>query len=215
MDLKTLKSEKPESLGEFSLANKEYMQYLYLPIKLKDSEKIQVEPRLRFLLHLIEQAVYDYTRRSSHGAFVRNYIYLTVKQTFVPKDVHGNRPGFHSDGFGTKDVQYIWFDKFPTQFMLGDIAVPDDDKTSMRVFEKLAEYGAKELYQPECNHLYRIDENHVHRTTPATSDGVRCFVKLTFSESIYAQEGNSMNYSLDYDWQYAPRVVDRNQPHAK
>ena len=217
-----LNSQKPLSIGKFELKSKEYCQYLYLPIFFQESPwDMYVEPRLNFLSDMVYAAVLDFKQTYGNEFLIGNYLYLTVKQTFIAKDTHHNRPGFHSDGFETEDVQYIFFDKFPTEFLIGEYEVPVDDELSMKAFDEYARIAARDgnteaFYQPEPYHLYRIDRHNIHRTTPAFSDGVRTFVKITFSKHRYAQEGNSYNYSApDYDWDLKPRSVDRNQPHAK
>ncbi|MCE7039270.1 hypothetical protein [Dyadobacter sp. CY312] len=230
METITLHSTVPESLGEFHLSNKEYCQYLYYPIKLAGSFILEMEPRLQFLNHLVTSALLNENKGKDFDWLKKQYVYLTVKQTLVPKGIDQNRPGFHSDGFGTNDVQYIWFDKFPTEFMIGNYTVPVDDVESMREFEKFGNWISamrksdgtwhqKEkngfFHQPSPFHLYRIDQNHIHRTVPAPETDVRLFVKLTISEHRYAQEGNSHNYGLNYDWEMTHRKTDRNQPHQK
>lgn len=214
----TLHSTVPESLGEFHVHNKEYCQYLYLPIKMADGFDIVLEPRLKFLENMIYAAIDHECYHKSLDWITGKYIYLTVKQTLVPKGLDQNRPGWHSDGFGTNDVQFIWFNKWPTEFLIGDYEVSKDDIMSMEEM-KCHEDGyylhgrQPPLYEPPPFHLYRIDQNNIHRTVPAPETGVRLFVKITISEHRYAQEGNSHNYNMNYDWTMAPRKTDRNQPH--
>lgn len=215
LNKRILHSGLPEHVGHFPVFNNtEYMQYLYLPVKLRHKGGIFLEPRLRNLRHMLNVAWADYSERS--GLSVRElygkYIYVTVKQTLVPKDLHHNRPGWHADGFMTDDVQYIWFDKWPTEFLIGDFMVTDHDNISMTEFE---EYGLDPLaviFQPEPLYLYYIDENNIHRTSPALETDVRTFIKITISSHKYAQEGNSINYELPYSWKYQPRKLTRNQP---
>jgi len=220
MDKIKLYSKEPQSVGEFFLTSKEYCQYLYLPIKMAGSVFFKMEPRILFISDMVYAVTADQITKIGTNAFKNKYVYLTLKQTFIAKETHHNRPGWHSDGFGTDDVQYIWFDKFPTEFMCGEFEVSDSDEDSMKDFDtysKLINFGSDIGYyhKPETFHLYYIDQNHIHRTTPATSDGVRTFIKITVSSHIYAQEGNSRNYELQYDWELSPRHIDRNQPHAK
>ncbi len=218
----TLESKIPESLGVFPSPTKEYMQYLYYPC-LFPSTHLILEPRLQSFSPMVNAALAQFR---SKRMWDNVYVYLTVKQTFVPKDIHQNRPGWHADGFGTNDVQYIWFDKFPTEFMIGSFDVDADDIVSMLDMEAHAkkiewamsgdikgDFGG--FFYPEPFQLYEIDANHIHRTTPATESGSRMFVKITISEHQYAQEGNSVNYHTNYQWDFAPRKAVRNQPHIK
>lgn len=220
-----LNSTIPQHIGRFEPTNKEYMQFLYLPIKFLNDGNLYLEPRLEFLRSMVEVASCDIYRELGSRFYTHTYCYLTVKQTLVPKGLDQNRPGWHSDGFGTSDVQYIFFDKWPTEFMIGNFEVSADDAKSMEDFDRI---GKKLLaqsnrivldpiegyfHQPNPFYLYRIDQNHIHRTVPAPENGVRMFVKITFSEHKYAQGGNSHNYEVHYDWSLSERSIDRNQPH--
>lgn len=222
-----LQSMEPHSLGDFELKNKEYMQYLYYPFIIPGNRIATLEKRLHCFWPMIDAALGHYLLNfDKHFQSEDFYGYLTVKQTFVPVDIHQNRPGWHSDGFGTRDVQYIWYDKFPTEFMIGNFEVSADDVLSMLEMEAFGDRIAWEstgdvpgntgyLYRPPAKEIYCIDHNHIHRTTAATESGSRAFVKITFSDHQYAQQGNSKNYELNYDWNEAPRKAFRNQPHQK
>lgn len=180
---------------------------------MKDRPGFRLEPRLSFLRSLLTTCCeYEYYKYPESQNYSR-YVYLTVKQTFVPEGIEQNRPGWHSDGFGTSDVNYVFVDKWPTEFLLGDIEVSKDDLQSMNDMERYAANHPECIYQPDAGFLYRLDQNHVHRTVPAKESGVRTFIKVTFSDHKYAQEGNTHNYEFDYDWSMAPRKIERNQPH--
>ena len=222
METITLHSTVPESLGEFHLHNKEYMQFLYYPIKLAGSFILEMEPRLQFLNHLVTTALLNENKGKDFDWLKRQYVYLTVKQTFLPLGGVQNRPGMHSDGFMTNDVQYLWYDRVPTEFMIGDFEVLTDDSLALQELNNFhtslvaGKLGPENyLVRPEPFHLYRIDHNHIHRPTVALEAGPRLFVHLSISEHRYAQEGNSHNYGLNYDWEMTPRKKNRNQPHQK
>ena len=161
MEYITLKSTIPESIGEYYFNSKEYCQYLYLPVMFAGDPEIYLEPRLEFLRGMINDTVNDYITNNYSGQFNDEYIYLTIKQTFIPKDTHHNRPEFHSDGFLTDDVNYIYFDKYPTEFMIGNFNVPKHDELSMVEFnriEKLIEQNKMigYLHRPEPFNLYDL-----------------------------------------------------------
>ncbi len=232
MEKVTLNSEIPESVGEFHLDNKEYMQYLYLPIKMGGKGGVCLEQRLWFLRRMIDAALLFENRYLSVSELHKKYVYLTIKQTVIPKGLTQNRPGWHSDGFGTNDVNYVWYDKLPTEFMIGAFEVSTDDAQSMKDFEAIElnanrqiirnfiDHGDRhptpaDFIQPKPFHLYRLTQNHVHRTVRSDCDQVRMFVKITLSDHVYAQEGNSHNYSIAYHWTLSPRKTERNQPHVQ
>lgn len=222
MDKIKLSSNGPIVIKEFFLPDTEFCQYLYLPVVMQGTRQLILEERLRYLEPMIMTAI-SFHEQTLSGAF-DHYVYLTIKRTFVPKDIHQNRPGWHSDGFGTDDVQYIWYDKTPTEFMVGDFEVSTDDVQSMLDMEFFAqkiawfqsghikEYSGT-FMRPDPYLLLRIDQHDIHRTTPALTSGPRTFIKITISKHIYAQEGNSHNYGIDYDWKLARRDIARNQPH--
>ncbi len=213
METLVLHSNTPDIICPFTVPTKEYMQYLYMPIRIKGKPGFHLEKRLEFLRPFIVSCnEYEYYHHSYREMF-RKYVYVTIKQTFVPKGIEQNRPGWHSDGFGTDDVNYVFVDKWPTEFLLGDIEVRNDDSLSMIDMNNYADRNPGCIYQPDAGFVYRLDQNHVHRTVPAEKDGVRTFIKITFSDHKYAQEGNTHNYELDYDWSLSPRKEERNQPH--
>ena len=119
--------KKPEVLGKFDIKCDEMMFYMYLPIKMKDSLWIKVPPRLKLFQPLID------TMLNHEMGYIENkYIYLTVKNIYVTSDNIGNRPGYHSDGFQTDDLNYIWCDKYPTVFSVQNFNISEDCDSSMK-----------------------------------------------------------------------------------
>ena len=60
------------------------------------------------LLHLV--------RNDCRNRWRENYVYLTAKTLWVSPENPGNRPGWHSDGFMTDDLNYVWSDRDGTLF---------------------------------------------------------------------------------------------------
>ena len=53
----------------------------------------------------------DFKNKYGRYRFLDSYMYLTVKRQYQSKSKLFNRPGYHSDGFLTDDINYIWSDK--------------------------------------------------------------------------------------------------------
>lgn len=203
--------QKPEILGEFEVPIEEMMFYMYLPIKLKNGV-IKVPERLKFLMGIITEVTADF--QCTYGDAIRDkYIYLTVKNIFVTPDNPGNRPGWHCDGFGTEDINYIWTNKYPTIFNIDEMELSQDCNTSMQQMVENCD-PKNNISYPE-NTLMRLNEFNIHKSPKIEEPGIRAFVKISFSDDKYNLKGNSKNYLLDYNWKMYDRDEVRNHPSNK
>lgn len=137
------------------------------------------------------------------------YVYITVRRGYVSPQCAGNRPGWHSDGFMSNDINYIWCDKNPTEFSSKEIELSQDHKTSLLEMEDKLKYTPVHTFP--ANSLLRLTEQHIHRV-PICEAGVRTFVKVSISDKLYDLIGNSINYNLDYPRPNRPRELERNDP---
>lgn len=190
---------EPEIIGEFDLDCREMMFYMYLPIKMPFTD-FRIPERLRIFKPLIDAIRANET----------DYIYLTAKHLFVTPENMGNRHGWHSDGFGTDDVNYIWTDKFPTEFCVQDFNLSTDCELSMMQMEFQADKKNIQVYKPKT--LLRLDQFQIHRVPLIKESGLRTFVKISISEQKYNLVGNSHNFLFDYDWEMKERECSRNHP---
>ncbi|GAB4001611.1 hypothetical protein GCM10028807_58190 [Spirosoma daeguense] len=195
------------SLGIFDIEPKEMLFYLYLPIKMIDSGLIEIPKRLQLYYPLVQKVLYDHYSNYPYDIGER-YLYLTAKTLFVTPDNIGNRPGYHCDGFGTDDVNYLWYDKHPTIFNSGTFDVRMDDTLALLDME--AQAKAENEYSFPEKSLIRIDSLTMHRTPVITTSGVRTFVKISVSKHRYNLQGNSHNYLFNYDWTLHERSDIRN-----
>lgn len=196
----------PEVIGGFELgANNTEMCFIqYLPIKISMQKSHHAIPdNLKCYEWLVQNAVYSELLRGNN----RRYIYLTVKRVYGT----GNREGWHCDGFGTDDVNYIWYDSHPTEFFNGEMILPHNHTDSMGAMEEAIKEADVMLQYP-CNTLIRMTQSSIHRVNPEVFTGLRTFVKISFSDSKYNLKGNAHNYLLDYEWEMHERNVDRNDP---
>jgi hypothetical protein len=194
----------PVRIGRIPVKASEMMFVQYMPIKMPTSV-LRVPPHLMCFAPLIDVAF----RESVVGA----YIYLTAKHLYVDRDRCFNRPGWHTDGFGTDDVNYIWCDRAPTEFCVQPFELSDDCDESMAQIEAQARPESIRTYGTHT--LLRLDSTVVHRPPLTVEPGYRTFVKLSISRDRYNLQGNAHNYLFDYDWPMVPRRERRNHPHVE
>ena len=203
--------KKPKNLGTIECAVSEFFNYTYLPVKLTGSFDLNYENRLGVFDVLIGRACCDFIGDFGIDEYVAHNIYITAKNQYQRNGCGFNRPGWHSDGFGTPDISYIWSNKQPTIFNKGPFFLTEHDKVSMRQME--AQAHRKNNYKFENNTLLRMDQYSIHKVGKY-EEGPRAFVKICFSKDIYALAGNSVNYELDYNLEYKERQKERNIPQS-
>lgn len=203
----------PENLGTYQVKGAEMMFTQYLPIKLAESTKIAYEPRFRPYKHIIDIACTDFIREFGYDKYRESYVYLTVKNMYqLPEGNSFNREGYHSDGFLTNDINYIWSDKFPTVFNTSDFKLSLDDRLSLREMKEQAKAWYNKIYTEGS--LLKLDQYCIHKVGEVTHPSMRNFVKVSISKDKYNLEGNSHNYLLDYDWVMKKREKERNIPQS-
>lgn len=197
----------PEDLGLVDLSPVEMMFWLYCPIGTPNS-RLVIPPNLEQFRPIVNMVCERDCERVMHG-----YTYLTAKTLWVTPDSVGNRPGWHLDGFGTDDINYIWYDRSPTVFAFGDIDVLDDCEVSMRQMHEHAPSMGMTVYPNK--HLLRLTPSVMHRSPTLTAAGMRTFVKVSLSDKPYNLAGNSINHELPNDWPMHERQTTRNHPHKQ
>lgn len=199
----------PANLGTVALAPVEMMFWLYCPVKMTGSVAMVIPPNLEQYLPLLERVKDDCRDR-----WRESYVYLTAKVLFVTKENPGGRPGWHSDGFMTDDLNYVWSDRDGTLFWI-PIDTTDftqDHEISLAEMSSAASLGPLKTYPDKS--LLRLDEAVIHRINDINSPGIRSFVKVSVSRHKYNLVGNSINHLLPNDWYFAPRGEERNHPAA-
>jgi hypothetical protein len=203
----------PVDCGKVDVHNDEMMFWQYLPISVIGMDSVRLPENLMWTAPIIGYAVgYE-----GLDACIDNYMYLTVKTLWVSGDYIGNRPGWHSDGFKTDDINYVWCDRAPTEFMhLHDpmtlFELPDDCKESYKVMNEQV-LSAHKTYPDK--HLLRLDERVIHRCPTKFEAGMRTFVKISLSKDKYDLKGNAINHELpESHWPLKDRKVERNHPQS-
>jgi len=188
----------------------EMLFYQDMPIKFPGKFALAIEDRLQCFHHIIGIACNDFMNTFSMVDFKYSYVYVSAKRLYQSKGKPFNRPGWHSDGFMSDDINYIWSDDGSTVFNCSDFKLSRDDKLSMH--EMAAQALPENDFTYPANTLLRLDQYNIHRVGDVQHDGVRTFVKVTFSENKFDLQGNAHNYLLDYNWEMRPRGIDRNIP---
>jgi hypothetical protein len=205
--------ELPTSLGTHRVDCKEMMFYQYLPIKIAGQLVAMWEDRLNPFSDLIEKCIWDFGFYYGNDHLDASNVYLTVKHMYQTEGCSFNREGWHSDGFMTDDINYIWSNNNGTIFNTSDFKLTQDHKTSIE--EMGCQAKPRFDYQFEDCELLRLDQYNIHKVAYIARPTMRTFFKLSFSPDKYNLIGNSHNHLLDYDWEMKSRTVDRNHPVAK
>lgn len=189
----------PTILGEYDIVCPEMMFVQDMPVIMPGSD-LRLPKNLSFIEPLFEKIQYSAKA---------DYVYVSCKSMFTTVQSRG-RPGWHLDGFGTDDINYIWSDDFPTEFYNEIIEVTDDPIIS-RV-DMLESVDERNITTYPNKNLLVMDNKCIHRVSVDKREGFRTFIKITVSKNQFRLKGNAHNYLFDYDWEMIPRTLDRNQP---
>lgn len=204
----------PKDLGPIDITPTEMMFWMYLPISVPGHHSFVVPDNVRHFLPIIREARWD-----EHERFVDSYAYLTAKTLWVGCDGKNmNRPGWHSDGFGTDDLNYIWSTRAPTEFIQGSFYLSSECDKSLRQMEALGRVGESlgHIVTYPDKHLLRLDQTVIHRAAEDIAPGMRTFVKVSISQHRYDLLGNSINHDLpDSHWPLVERLETRNHPSSE
>lgn len=200
----------PLEIGRMEVLCEEMMFFHDLPIKLPGQHSPTMETRLKPFEGIVGRACCDYIGVFGLDRYMAGYVFLCAKRMYQAPGCPFNRPGWHTDGFGTDDINYIWCDNTPTVFNLTPMELPDDDVLSMAEMDRLALPENNRTY-PEGT-LLRLNQFQVHRCGEIREPALRTFCKVSFSADRYDLRGNSHNYLLDYNWPMRNRGAARNVP---
>jgi ankyrin repeat protein len=205
--------ELPVDLGLYNVDVGEKMYYQYLPIKLRNSREYFIEPRLYPFKDLIDSINTDFMNMWGYKTWKKNNIYLTVKRMYVCNGRTFNRTGYHSDGFMTEDINYVWCDHLPTIYNSTDFVLDQDDTISLKQMTEQASINNEKCY--EDGTLLRLNQFNIHKVNESTAfTGTRTFLKVSFSLDKYDLKDNSRNYLLKTYWNTRERGTERNMPQS-
>lgn len=200
--------------------------YQYLPVKMPGVSELRLEPRHAALKPLVQMLEFvDWLHQCTAN---RLYMYLTLKHGWATSENPLNRPGWHVDAWGhPEDTNYVWCDRFPTEYLVGELAGPmSNDEEALALFEDWgtrAREGNTEvdgvssvsLHTVTAFCLYEFGQNVVHSTPVILEPGLRSFVKISVSPHKYNLIGNSVSpYFLEEyaSWDWYDRAALRNDP---
>jgi len=188
----------------------EYLHYMYLPVRMPGDGSVRLPQRLEFARRTVTVAIWDHIMRG--GAFEDCHVYLTVRRGWASPGNPLNRPGWHTDGFGGTDINYVWADRYPTLFAEQCFTgISEDHQLSVDQFTDQLDPERIVTYPDRT--LLRLDPSVVHSVPEIPAPGgTRSFLKVSFSPDRYDLAGNAHNYLFDYDWPMYSREVVRNDP---
>jgi len=197
--------EHPVDLGLVNIEPVEMMFWLYCPIKLIGGAVIIPENLAQF------RPIIEAVRADCDEWHDRN-VYLTAKTLWVTQDNPGNRRGWHSDGFMSDDLNYVWSSRDGTLFWVPRSlwAFTQNHIASLDEMEVAAKYGPHKTYPDK--HLLRLTETVIHRVPDFNEPAIRSFVKVSVSRHIYGLKGNSINHGLTFPEPTLARIDERNCP---
>lgn len=198
----------PVDLGEVDISPDEMMFWLYCPVKMPLG-KIKLPDNLIQFMPIL-----DKVKEHDIDHWDECYAYVTAKTLWVNPENVGNRKGWHSDGFMTDDINYIWFDCLSTEFMKPDqpVALTQNHVISMKEMEDI-DYNVIVHY--ENKHLLKLDESVIHRVAEHEESCYRTFVKISLSRELYNLKGNSINHKMVFPQLTGIRKEYRNCPTGK
>jgi hypothetical protein len=205
--MKPVYSKEPKVIGRFHIVCKEMMFVQDMLIAMPRGP-VMLPPNLECFAPLV------YAALGCDDLNLNRYVYISAKRLLTSPTCQWNRPGWHIDGYGTDDVNFIWSDAFPTEFCVNQTFMLDDDHIQS-MLQMTAQADRRNIKRYSNGSLLRLDNTIVHRVAEVNSTGMRTFVKISVSRNKYNLIGNAHNHLLDYDWEMVPRGMYRNDPAAK
>lgn len=198
----------PQIVGKFDFDLPEVMHYLYLPVVIGNSD-IALPHNIACCIEMVKGSI-DFHAKDRKKY---RYIYLTARKGWASPDNPLNRPGWHCDGFGTDDMNFVWWVGPGTRFAIQDFEnISADHVESLKQFELQIDPHSIVTYPQKT--LLAIDPYCVHATPLIDAPGCwRQFIKISCSNHRYNLENNSHNYLFDYEWPLHSRETLRNDPH--
>jgi hypothetical protein len=197
----------PEIVGNFRGECPEFMTVQYMPIWMPHFG-LELPEHLKWLRPMVD-VVFD-DLYNTPAATKYRYVYATVKHGYVGTGCLQNRPGWHIDGYGSDDLNYIWYTNNPTEFLDQRMSLAEDHELSMLAMEQLADPENIVSYHSKL--VLKLDNTVIHRVKEVFAPCLRTFVKLSVSEHKYNLKGNAHNYLFNYDWEMHERSPERNHP---
>jgi len=182
-----------------------------MPIALAGDIAVHIPPEYAFAYDFVMMVgKFLHTKYGDLWSEHRNF-YLSLKHTMVPKGQPQTRPGWHTDGYGTDDLAFLWCDAVPTLFLKQAMRVSENDERALSRMNEFADVTKSEHGLP--GRVYGMDDTVIHAPSSSYHLQPRRFMKLSVSRYAYDLKGNARNRLLPTEWQPTrERGVNRNQP---
>ena len=213
----------PDVIDNIEVPFDEMIFHLYMPVFIPENPLPEDMDRLyRDLYYSLPPSLLDFRGMMATAILHETNVvgnnfthwYITVKNMFVTPDNMANRPGWHSDGYMTEDVNYIWTNRIPSEFAVQEFVDLSPDH-SVSLDEMEAQVRDESIVRYQENDLIRIDQRHIHRVPVDTYTGMRMFVKISASNHRFNLKGNAHNHQIGYDWRMYSRDELRNMESVK
>lgn len=207
----------PEPIAEIQEKDcfvKEIRNVLDMPIKIPGSDvRIPEDLQTASMLEIINTCLNF--EKEINPNIEDYYVYVTVHHSFVEKETTQRRAGAHIDGMQGERYpekmpvchSYIVSNEVPTRFFYHPFPRNLCEKTQnwFYEFDKKKNENMSVLSKPfEINLMTAYS---VHESTQATTDAVRTFVRLEFSQKKFDRTGNTVNPLFDLNWDYQDRSI--------
>lgn len=126
------------------------------------------------------------------------FCYLTIRQGlgdyFVDNDWHVD--GFSQSTTHLPEQNYLWCNKFPTEYVSKRIPFPHDfdtDKHNIHLFIQEHISAEDEIKSLKESHIYCIDPYVIHRKPKFSNLEFRTFIRVSFTQVEIADVNNTIN----------------------
>lgn len=205
----------PTDLGTLTIEGWDEFCFVQdMPVKLAGEPAVRVPHALSFASTFVAMVHAYLFEKYGDGWVNLRYLYLCAKHTIVDRGHTQTRPGWHTDGYGSDDLSFLWCDAVPTMFLKQAMRLPEDDELAMERMNALAD--TDNLERGLINRVYGMDDTVIHAPSQAHYVQPRRFLKLSVSRYPYNLAGNARNPLLPTPWEPTrERGTGRNCPEDK
>ncbi len=172
---------------EHATRSLEFCNFTYMCIKLPNGG-LKIPENLKAVLMPVLANLQHFTDVQAD-----DYVYATVSRKHVQPFTHGNREGWHIDGFLSDDKSYIWCDTLPTEVAVGEFSLTPDHEVSLQEMKDQVVFSMP----MQTGVLYELGDVVHAPTRNNTPDVVlRTFIKIVISKERFNGLGNAWNYKL-------------------
>jgi len=194
---------------DLGVANVEKIQetpnVLRMPLKWWNEEEINIPKEFLPIKSLLTRIfAYD---KCHNPNYKEQVAHITHDSRVIESGKTHRFPGFHGDdlqggSFPEKETaahSYILTTEPGTEFCLQPFFVAHIDDTYERHFTEFDKQAHESnIYKSKPNHIYLMDPYAVHRTPLDTADGLRTFLRITFSTPNMLLAHNTINPMFEH-----------------